>query len=272
MTPVTLRAELTRLRRLLGPGLLGSRPYRLTAPVESDVAVVERRLGRRCGHGGSGGVRRSAAAGFEGPGRGAVAAPPRRAAYGPHRASRPRPVGGLGARAVARTTSTYGGRWPPYARRRRCGPDWRLWSTNRPRHRADRTPRRSRNGDGRLPGRADLLRATWCRRRAPSLAARAVQRRAALLREADQHDPLRSARHRGRDGLLPGALRPLHRRRVRAAGSWAVLREPESGQRTAVHGGRAGAPPRTWSAPWTRRTRPRPAGAAPPSPREATSC
>ncbi|MHA5053429.1 GAF domain-containing protein [Streptomyces sp. SD15] len=45
VTPVTIRAELTRLRRLLGPGLLGSRPYRFTAPVESDVAVVERRLG-----------------------------------------------------------------------------------------------------------------------------------------------------------------------------------------------------------------------------------
>ncbi|MGV9706461.1 GAF domain-containing protein [Streptomyces sp. NPDC003483] len=45
VTPVTLRAELTRLRRLLDCGLLASRPYRLTAPVESDVAVVERRLG-----------------------------------------------------------------------------------------------------------------------------------------------------------------------------------------------------------------------------------
>ncbi|WP_393086226.1 GAF domain-containing protein [Streptomyces sp. LN704] len=44
VTPVTLRAELTRLRRLLDSGLLASRPYRLTAPVESDVAVVERRL------------------------------------------------------------------------------------------------------------------------------------------------------------------------------------------------------------------------------------
>ncbi|MEV5952161.1 GAF domain-containing protein [Streptomyces sp. NPDC051987] len=44
VTPVTLRAELVRLRRLLGPGLLASRPYRLTAPVESDVTVVERRL------------------------------------------------------------------------------------------------------------------------------------------------------------------------------------------------------------------------------------
>lgn len=44
MTPVTLRAELARLRRLLGSGLLGSRPYRLTVPVESDVSVVERRL------------------------------------------------------------------------------------------------------------------------------------------------------------------------------------------------------------------------------------
>ncbi|MEU2624231.1 GAF domain-containing protein [Streptomyces sp. NPDC007157] len=44
VTPVTLRAELARLRRLLGPGLLASRPYRLTGPVESDVSVVERRL------------------------------------------------------------------------------------------------------------------------------------------------------------------------------------------------------------------------------------
>ncbi|MFI6335165.1 GAF domain-containing protein [Streptomyces sp. NPDC050535] len=44
VSPVTLRAEVNRLRRLLGPGLLESRPYRLTAPVESDVAVVERRL------------------------------------------------------------------------------------------------------------------------------------------------------------------------------------------------------------------------------------
>ncbi|TPQ16856.1 GAF domain-containing protein [Streptomyces sporangiiformans] len=45
VTPVTLRAELARLRRLLGAGVLGSRPYRLAVPVESDVAVVERRLG-----------------------------------------------------------------------------------------------------------------------------------------------------------------------------------------------------------------------------------
>ncbi|MFI6932458.1 GAF domain-containing protein [Streptomyces sp. NPDC050287] len=41
---VTLRAELARLRRVLGPVLLASRPYRLTVPVESDVAVIERRL------------------------------------------------------------------------------------------------------------------------------------------------------------------------------------------------------------------------------------
>lgn len=44
VTPVTLRAELARLRRVLDPGLLASRPYRLTVPVESDVTVVERRL------------------------------------------------------------------------------------------------------------------------------------------------------------------------------------------------------------------------------------
>ncbi|MBB6438821.1 GAF domain-containing protein [Streptomyces candidus] len=45
VTPVTLRAELSRLRRLLGPDLLRSRPYRLTAPVEADFAAVARRLG-----------------------------------------------------------------------------------------------------------------------------------------------------------------------------------------------------------------------------------
>ncbi|MGW6239727.1 MULTISPECIES: GAF domain-containing protein [unclassified Streptomyces] len=44
VTPVTLRAELSRLRGLLGPGLLRSRPYRLAAPVESDYGTVTRRL------------------------------------------------------------------------------------------------------------------------------------------------------------------------------------------------------------------------------------
>ncbi|MFE7644923.1 GAF domain-containing protein [Streptomyces phaeoluteigriseus] len=44
VTPVTLRAELARLRGVLGPGLVASRPYRLSVPVESDIAVVERRL------------------------------------------------------------------------------------------------------------------------------------------------------------------------------------------------------------------------------------
>ncbi|MFI6654472.1 GAF domain-containing protein [Streptomyces sp. NPDC050523] len=44
VTPVTLRAELARLRRVVGPDVLDSRPYRLRVPVESDVAIVERRL------------------------------------------------------------------------------------------------------------------------------------------------------------------------------------------------------------------------------------
>ncbi|MEU7025984.1 GAF domain-containing protein [Streptomyces sp. NPDC046275] len=44
VTPVTLRAELSRLRGLLGPELLASRPYRLTAEVDADFAVVDRRL------------------------------------------------------------------------------------------------------------------------------------------------------------------------------------------------------------------------------------
>ncbi|MFF8276028.1 GAF domain-containing protein [Streptomyces lateritius] len=45
VTPVTLRAELSRLRGLLGAELLRSRPYRLAAPVDADFATVERRLG-----------------------------------------------------------------------------------------------------------------------------------------------------------------------------------------------------------------------------------
>ncbi|WP_327351590.1 GAF domain-containing protein [Streptomyces sp. NBC_01304] len=44
MSPVTLRAEMSRLRALLGTELLVSRPYRLTAPVDADFALVERRL------------------------------------------------------------------------------------------------------------------------------------------------------------------------------------------------------------------------------------
>ncbi|WP_030544247.1 helix-turn-helix domain-containing protein [Streptomyces albus] len=43
-TPVTLRAELSRLRRALGDGLLRSRPYRLTAPVTADFDTVLRHL------------------------------------------------------------------------------------------------------------------------------------------------------------------------------------------------------------------------------------
>ncbi|MEU8619005.1 GAF domain-containing protein [Streptomyces sp. NPDC048623] len=44
VTPVTLRAELSRLRGLLGPELLASRPYRLTRAVDADFAAVDRRL------------------------------------------------------------------------------------------------------------------------------------------------------------------------------------------------------------------------------------
>ncbi|MCU1617246.1 MAG: putative phytochrome sensor protein [Frankiales bacterium] len=42
---VTVRAELSRLRRLVGPQLVGSRPYRLLAPVDTDVDAVRRMLG-----------------------------------------------------------------------------------------------------------------------------------------------------------------------------------------------------------------------------------
>ncbi len=45
VSPVTLRAELSRLRAVLGPALLASRPYRLTARVDTDFDTVARRLG-----------------------------------------------------------------------------------------------------------------------------------------------------------------------------------------------------------------------------------
>ncbi|MFF9351694.1 GAF domain-containing protein [Streptomyces sp. NPDC014734] len=44
VAPVTLRAELSRLRRLLGPDLLRSRPYRIAVPVDADFDTVLRRL------------------------------------------------------------------------------------------------------------------------------------------------------------------------------------------------------------------------------------
>lgn len=42
--PVTVRAELSRLRRILGPDLLDSRPYRLRAEVDADFLTVNRLL------------------------------------------------------------------------------------------------------------------------------------------------------------------------------------------------------------------------------------
>jgi hypothetical protein len=41
---ITVRAEINRLRRVLGAGLLESRPYRLTCPVTTDLDVVRERL------------------------------------------------------------------------------------------------------------------------------------------------------------------------------------------------------------------------------------
>ncbi|MFI8103260.1 GAF domain-containing protein [Streptomyces sp. NPDC086023] len=44
VSPVTLRAEMSRLRALLGPGVLLSRPYRLASPVTTDHAYVAEQL------------------------------------------------------------------------------------------------------------------------------------------------------------------------------------------------------------------------------------
>lgn len=43
---VTVRAELSRLRRLLGSDVVGSRPYRLVAPLDTDLSEVRRLLAR----------------------------------------------------------------------------------------------------------------------------------------------------------------------------------------------------------------------------------
>jgi hypothetical protein len=42
--PVTVRAELSRLRRILGPELLDSRPYRLRVEADADFVAVTRLL------------------------------------------------------------------------------------------------------------------------------------------------------------------------------------------------------------------------------------
>jgi hypothetical protein len=44
LNPVTLRAELSRLRLVLGPQVLASRPYRLAVPVDADFMAVTRLL------------------------------------------------------------------------------------------------------------------------------------------------------------------------------------------------------------------------------------
>jgi GAF domain-containing protein len=44
--PITLRAEMVRLRKLLGPDRLGSRPYRLLVPLVADFTDVQRLMER----------------------------------------------------------------------------------------------------------------------------------------------------------------------------------------------------------------------------------
>jgi hypothetical protein len=44
LDPVTVRAELSRLRRVVGPDVVGARPYRLLARVDTDAGQVRRAL------------------------------------------------------------------------------------------------------------------------------------------------------------------------------------------------------------------------------------
>ncbi|NJC72269.1 transcriptional regulator [Planosporangium thailandense] len=59
LNPVTLRAELSRLRAILGPHVLGSRPYRLRVAVDTDFGTVSRLL--------AAGALREALAAYRGP-------------------------------------------------------------------------------------------------------------------------------------------------------------------------------------------------------------
>jgi hypothetical protein len=59
VSPVTLRAEVARLRHLLGPATLDSRPYRLRVPVDADFRAVTRWLEH--------GSATAALAGYRGP-------------------------------------------------------------------------------------------------------------------------------------------------------------------------------------------------------------
>ena len=59
---VTVRAELSRLRRLVGPDLVGSRPYRLLGRLDTDLDQVRRLLGPRRGRRGAGALSRRGAA------------------------------------------------------------------------------------------------------------------------------------------------------------------------------------------------------------------
>ncbi|WP_344421668.1 GAF domain-containing protein [Streptomyces lavendulocolor] len=59
VTPVTLRAELSRLRAVLPPGTLRSRPYRTAVPLDADFAAVGRKV--------ASGAVAAALAGYAGP-------------------------------------------------------------------------------------------------------------------------------------------------------------------------------------------------------------
>ena len=106
LNPVTVRAELSRLRRILGPELLDSRPYRMRAEVSADFRTVTRLLER--------GQVAEALAAYDGPLLPASDAPGvarlRRLIDGQLRAAvlagaRPRPGADLGALAVGRGRS-----------------------------------------------------------------------------------------------------------------------------------------------------------------------
>ena len=226
--PVTLRAELSRLRRVARAGTAG------LAPVPA-ARAGRRRLPRRRRRCWTRATRRealrrvpraAAARLSDAPGVARL----RRLVDGQLRAAVLAARGSGAARGAGRATPV--GRRRPGGLARPAGRAAARTAGLAPRAGAPRPSdahaRRLRPPEYR-PARRNVLQ------RRPQLASPRTRDHPDDGRQEAAHDPLRHARVRRRDRQLPVALRPLDRRRVRAARAGPVLREPHPGQRAALH-------------------------------------
>ena len=218
---VTIRAEMSRLRRVIGAEFIDSRPYRLLSPIASDMGDVFDALASRRRRPRAHAIHRRAAS--------AVGVAGHRAAA--HRAQRER----------ARRGSRVGKPWAasPLARpSRRPRRPSRLAGAVQPRRagfgHACTGPRPSRR-PGFRPGLAPPTVATSCNRAAtvrnlPSVTSDTFTSR----RQEKRHDRVRPTGCRGLADVLPAPIRELHRRGVGRARGRPILRERQPGQRSAV--------------------------------------